>query len=172
MRGKLVTGILYNGDRLLWEWVLREISQIWGVVQRTSEIFPFLHTNYYKEIGDPLFRRFVSFEGLSEGNILARRKQQAVELEQKSGNPRRVNIDPGLLDGARLLLASTKDRAQRIPISETLYAEVTLRYKDKKWIPFDYTFPDFRENTYHSFLEIVRNDTLGEIRTLREEEHL
>jgi hypothetical protein len=169
MKGKLVTGILYNGERCLWDWLLREMSQVWGKVQRISGIFPFVTTNYYKEIGDPLFRRFVSFEGLSEGSLLAQRKAQAVELEKKSGTPRRVNVDPGILDGARLILASTKDRAQRIPISETLYAEITLRYRGKKWIPFDYTFPDFREDTYYPFLEMLRKDTLEEMRALKEE---
>jgi len=166
MRGKLIVGILYDGDASLWDWSLREMGALWGNPQRKSEIFPFLYTNYYQDIGNPLFRRFLSFEGLMEGSLLWERKTQAIDLEGKSGSPRRINVDPGILDGARLLLASTKDRAQRIPISDSLYAEVTLRYRGKKWVSFDYTFPDFRETTYHSFLEEVRKDVLDEMREL------
>ncbi len=171
MKGKLVAGVLYDGEISLWDWAVREMSRLWGEVQRISDMYPFTCTNYYKEIGDPLFRRFLSFKNLSEGNILAKRKIQAIALEQRSGTPRKINIDPGLLDGARLILASTKDRAQRIPISETLYAEVTLRYKKKRWTPFDYTFPDFQETTYYPFLEKIRTDVLEEIHTPKEEKH-
>ncbi len=168
MRGKLIVGILYGGNTPLWNWAIREMVSLWGNIQRESDTFSFVYTDYYKDIGNPLFRRFLSFEGLMEGNLLWERKTQAIDLERESGSPRRINVDPGVLDGARLLLASTKDRAQRVPISESLYAEVTLRYKNKKWVPFDYTFPDFRETTYHSFLEEVRKDALKEIRTLKE----
>ncbi|HOO63139.1 MAG TPA: DUF4416 family protein [Synergistaceae bacterium] len=168
MKGKLIVGILYDGSVPLWEWTIGEIEPLWGEIEHVSEIFPFPHTCYYKDIGDPLYRRFLSFKGFTEGSLLWERKIQAIALEKKSGNPRKVNVDPGLLDGARLILASTKDRAQRIPISDTLYAEVTLRYKGRKWVPFDYTFPDFRGPLYYPFLENLRKDFLREMRTMKE----
>jgi hypothetical protein len=31
-------------------------------------------------------------------------------------------------------------------------------YRRGKWISFEYTFPDFRDERYHGFLSAVRND--------------
>ncbi len=77
---------------------------------------------------------------------------------------RAVNIDPGYIDGARLILASTKDHAHRIWLRDGIYAEVTMRYRFKKWASFDYTFPDFRSGVYDNFLTQVRKIWLREIR--------
>jgi hypothetical protein len=139
-------------------WLLPRLREMWGEPQRESPPFLFDCTTYYRAIGDPLYRKFLSFPGLRSGDELATWKQQALSLERASGSQRSVNIDPGILDGARLILASTKDRAQRIPIGQGLFAEITLMYRRGKWISFEYTFPDFRDGRYHEFLSSVRND--------------
>ena len=81
---------------------------------------------------------------------------------RKSG--RRVNIDPGYLDGARLVLASTKDNAHRIYLGEGIFAEVTLCRRKNTWVGFPYTFPDFRSGVYDAFLDDVRIDWLHDMR--------
>ena len=58
-------------------------------------------------------------------------------MEVRSRTPRAVNIDPGYLDGARLVLASTKDHAHRIWLRDGIYAEVTLRFRFGRWQSFD-----------------------------------
>jgi hypothetical protein len=157
MRGILLTGVLYPSEER-WMWLFPRLREIWGEPQRESPPFLFDCTTYYRSIGDPLYRRFLSFPGLRSGDELAAWKQQALSLERESGPQRSVNIDPGILDGARLILASTKDRAQRIPVGQGLFAEITLMYRRGKWISFEYTFPDFRDERYHGFLSAVRND--------------
>ena len=68
-----------------------------------------------------------------------------------------MNSDPGYVNGARLVLASTKDHAHRIYISDGIFAEVTMRYRFKRWVPFDYTFPDFASGRYDAFLLKARD---------------
>lgn len=157
MRGILLSGVLYPTEER-WAWLLPRLRELWGEPQRMSSPFLFDCTDYYRHIGDPLYRRFLSFPGLRSGEELPEWKRQAISLERESGLQRSVNLDPGILDGARLILASTKDRAQRIPIGHGLFAEITLMYRRGQWVSFEYTFPDFRDGRYHAFLSTVRND--------------
>ncbi|MCF7934847.1 MAG: DUF4416 family protein [Synergistales bacterium] len=140
-----------------WQWALERMRERWGPPEQISEAYSFQWTRYYDAIGTELTRRLLSFQGLWDGEQLAQWKTTAVAIEEESGaTQRRVNIDPGFIDGARLILASTKDRAQRIPIGNGLFAEVTLRYRSGKWAPFDYTFPDFASGIYAPFLSEIR----------------
>jgi len=160
---KLICGVLFPDDTL-WKWTLKKLTSLWGEPQRLSGIFPFEHTDYYRDISPILYRRFLSFGSLRYAGDLADWKKQTCEVEQKSGEQRKVNVDPGYLDGARLVLASTKDHAHRIYLREGIFAEVTLRYRFGKWTTFDYTFPDFATDRYYSFLSAVRQDWLKDAR--------
>lgn len=160
---KLIAGILYPDDIFL-NWVLDEVSLKWGTRERLSPPFPFDKTDYYRDISPVLYRRFVSFQGLFDPGEIASFKLEACEIESRSGSKRRVNIDPGYIDGARLVLASTKDHSHRIYIGKGIYAEVTMRFRFGKWVPFDYTFPDFASGIYDPFLEEVRKDWLKQRR--------
>jgi hypothetical protein len=70
--------------------------------------------------------------------------------------PRPLNLDPGYLTPAKLVLASTKDHAHRIYLSRGIYAEVTLFYKDRHWQPREWTFPDYRRADYQEFFSQCR----------------
>lgn len=162
---KLIVGLLHpaGGDALL-EWSRAALEKKFGAVERESGRFPFGYTDYYRDIAPELERTFFSFAGLRRPDELVSWKLSAVSLEAESaaGEPgetgRRVNIDPGYLDGARLVLASTKDNAHRIYIAEGIYAEVTLCRRRTGWERFSYTFPDFRSGIYDDFFELVRRD--------------
>jgi hypothetical protein len=154
---KLFAGFLYPDEDTLSS-ALDRLRALWGDVQRVSSSFPFEHTDYYAQISPHLLRRFASFCGLRHAGKLSRWKQQAIEVEKQSGTPRRINIDPGYVDGARIVLASTKDHAHRVYLRDGIYAEVTLRFRQGRWLPFDYTFPDFRSGAYGAFLDLVRED--------------
>jgi hypothetical protein len=58
---------------------------------------------------------------------------------------------------AKLVLASTKDHAHRIYLSQGIYAEVTLFYRDREWQAREWTFPDYRRADYHAFFDACRN---------------
>ena len=153
---KLLAGVLYP-DEEWWTWTVNALSDLWGTPDEISPSFPFSDTDYYAEIAPVLYRRFLSFPGLRDGSELPGWKLSSCAVEERSRNTRAVNIDPGYVNGARLVLASTKDHAHRIYLERGIHAEVTLRYRFKKWQPFDYTFPDFASGRYDSFLSRVRN---------------
>ncbi len=163
---KLLAGVLYPDDRV-WTWTVNALSSLWGAPEEVSEPFPFSHTDYYAEIAPLLHRRFLSFSGLRDGGELPEWKLASCAVEERSRKPREVNIDPGYVNGARLVLGSTKDHSHRIYIRRGIKAEVTLRYRYGKWEPFDYTFPDFASGRYDPFLSRVRNRWISEMNTRR-----
>ena len=92
---------------------------------------------------------------------------EAMALETAKGAVRRINIDPGYVDGARLVLASSKNNAHRVYLRDGIFAEVTLCRRKGKWASFFYTFPDFTSGQYNNFLDSVRLDWKKEMRILR-----
>ncbi|MDR3230023.1 MAG: DUF4416 family protein [Synergistaceae bacterium] len=152
---KLIAGILHPDDEW-FDWTVEKLKALWGEPEITGASVPFTTTNYYRDIAPRLFRRFVCFPGLFEAGGLAGWKRASGVIEAQSRTPRAVNIDPGYVDGARLVLASTKDHAHRIYLRDGIYAEVTLRYRFGKWTAFDYTFPDFGSGVYDEFLTDAR----------------
>jgi len=162
---KRVAGILHPDTGLL-EWTISKLTSEWGEIQFQSVTYPFDHTDYYRNIAPVLYRTFVSFSGLAGAGGLADWKIFSCGLEKQSGETRKVNIDPGYVNGSRLVLASTKDHAHRIYLRDGIFAEVTLRYMRKKWVSFDCTFPDFAEGVYDSFLDEARKDWLRETGSL------
>lgn len=157
---KLITGILYpDGERL--KLVIDEISRLWGEPEFISGSFPFDKTDYYRDIAPRLFRCFACMPGLIRADALADVKNEARGIESRiikeDTSLRAVNIDPGYIDGARLVLASTKDHAHRVYLRDGIYAEVTMRFRFGSWVSFDYTFPDFASGIYNDFLTRARN---------------
>ena len=73
-------------------------------------------------------------------------------------------FDPGTIDGARLLLASTKGQAHRVYLRDGIFCEVTLCRRKGRWENFFYTFPDFKSGAYDKWLELVREDWKREVR--------
>ena len=74
---------------------------------------------------------------------------------------RPLNLDPGYLSEAKLVLATTKDRDHRIYLGQGIFAECTLYFHKQQWQPRDWTYPDFCSTPYRSFLAECR-DYLGE----------
>jgi len=168
---KLITGVLYPDDDRgegWFAWTLEKLEALWGEQENVSSPVPFTATDYYRDIAPRLMRRFICFEGLAQAAELPDWKRASIGVETESRNPRIVNIDPGYVDGARLVLASTKDHAHRIYLRDGIFAEVTMRFKFGKWTPFDYTFPDFASGVYDEFLSAARESWLGDKRRAKQ----
>jgi hypothetical protein len=70
---------------------------------------------------------------------------------------RPLNLDPGYLTEAKLVLASTKDRDHRVYLDRGIYAEVTLHYqRGRGWQPRPWTYPDYRSEPYLQFFTRCR----------------
>ena len=80
---------------------------------------------------------------------------------------RPVNLDPGLLDGSKLILATTKDYAHRIYLSRGIYAEVTLTWRRGAFQPTPWTYRDYRTEPYLAFFAKARARFLDQLRSAR-----
>ncbi len=120
----------------------------YGAVILRSPCVPFEQTTYYEsEMGAGLQRCYVAFEPLVDMAMLAAIKHTTNRLEAAFADTtgqRRVNIDPGYLDLAKVVLASTKDHAHRLYIGDGIFAEITLRYWQKRFQFWEWTYPDYR----------------------------
>lgn len=138
------------------------VSERFGRIDSVSEAYSFTFSDYYRdEMGDGLVKQFVSFADLIDPARLANVKLMSNEIEQAMPRPdglagRAVNIDPGYLTGAKLILATTKDYSHRIYVGQGIYAEVTLQFRHGAFIPFEWTYPDYRTPMALAYFSQVR----------------
>lgn len=128
------------------------------------------YTRFYcREMGEPLWRHFFAFEGVVDADILVRAKSVTNELERRwlRGARRCVNLDPGYIHPARLVLASCKDFAHRIYLGGGIYAEVTLLWRRGTWQALEWTFPDFASGAYFDFFTQLRQRYLQSLKSRR-----
>jgi len=163
---KLLIAVMAANDECLIA-ALDVIVAEFGTTDLVSDVWPFDQTDYYKsQTGPHILKQFASIDKLIDPGELAQIKhktnrieQEQAELLHKSGVvwPRPINLDPGIIEPSKLVLASTKNYSHRIYIGEQMYAEVTLTFHKGKWQPFPYTYPDYKQHGYHEFFSKVRN---------------
>ncbi len=156
---KLITGILTTRPDQLKELENLLVGEYGPVDYRSSPI-PFSFTDYYTdEMGPGIERYFLSFERLVPPDRLPAIKIRTNQLEERflEEGKRKINIDPGLLSLGKLILASTKDNAQRIPLSGGIFAEITLIYTRKQYRPLPWTYRDYQSPAYLQVLHAVRD---------------
>jgi hypothetical protein len=173
---KLVMGIL-AADQECLQLACEAAMDEFGATDMISEIYPFTQTSYYKDqAGTNILRQFLSFEKLIDPGKLAHIKIKSNKLEEKLAKiaatelPRPINLDPGIIEPSKLILASTKNFSHRIYIGDNMYAELTLSYCKGVWNSFSYTFPDFKEDRYHEFLSGVREKLVSQLREIRKKD--
>ena len=90
---------------------------------------------------------FVSFKHLISVETLADIKIKTNEIEQQflKNNRRTVNIDPGYLTQAKVVLATTKDYSHRIYLGKGIFADLHLSYQDKLYRSQLWTYPDYKQ---------------------------
>ena len=98
------------------------LEENFGPVEESSPVMDFSFTDYYDaEMGGRPVRYLLMFRDLVDPGALADIKTLTNELEKQfaaEGGGRRVNLDPGTLSLANLILATCKDRS--IPIQSRL----------------------------------------------------
>ncbi len=160
---------IFSAETTAIEWACQRAVDKWGPPAMQSEDFQFDSTEYYAaSMGSALFKRLIAFRRLIDPTDLVRSKQQSNnwELEYKTSFESRVerpiNIDPGYLTEAKVVLATMKDRDHRLYLGEGVYGEVTLYYQlPGDWVASRWTYPDYRIDGYHKFFtrcrEYLRN---------------
>jgi len=155
---KLIAGILTTRPDQLKELEYMLVREF-GPVDYRSSMMPFTWTDYYNaEMGTGIQRIFLSFEKLVSPDRLSEIKVRTNQLEERflEEENRKINIDPGLLSLGKLILASTKDNAQRIPLSLGIFAEITLIYTRKQYRPLPWTYRDYQSPEYLKVLHAIR----------------
>ncbi len=167
---KLFIGIL-AADKNCLHSAIEALRSEFGKVDLISDIWPFTQTDYYKDqTGENILRQFVGIEGLIDPGKLAEIKHRTNVLEKElaarlnTNLPRPVNLDPGIIEPSKLVLATTKNYAHRIYIGSEMYAEVTLTYEKGLWQSFEYTYPDYKQRCYHDFFTKIRTKLLEQLK--------
>ncbi len=145
------------------DWARQRANENWGPVDLESPRFDFAETHYYDAtMGPGLKKVFFAFRQpfdpveLVDIKLITNRWEEEYAAAAAHSEPRPLNLDPGYLTLAKLVLASTKDFAHRIYLSRGIFAEVTLQYKHHHWQHHEYTFADYRRADYQQFFTECR----------------
>ncbi len=156
---KLLVGML-SQDISLFEVLKDKLQQVYGPIDFESDSWQWEHTQYYeKEMGLELKRKFIFFKELIHPGAIADIKLKTNSLEKTFLNEnagRRINLDPGYIDAAKLVLATTKDFSHRMYLDKGIYGEVTLIYSGGDYQVLPYTFPDYRTKEYMDIFKQAR----------------
>jgi hypothetical protein len=163
---KLFMSLIVKEDDIFYQG-MEELKKDLGEIDFISEKLPFDFTGYYaQEMGENLFRHFITFERLVLRDSLPDIKLTTNRLEEKSagsGGNRRINIDPGYLCLAHVILATTKGYAHRPYLAKGIYADLTLIYRNKSFQPLDWTYPDYRQETTIQLFNRLRKGYLDNL---------
>lgn len=166
-KGKFFIAILAP-EHLLTE-VEDSLLEAFGPLDLRSRTFPFSFTDYYlAEMGPHLYRRFVAIQNLISQDALQEIKHQTIGIERdcsgsgESVPRRRVNLDPGYLTPAKVVLASTKDYAHRIYLGRGIFGDLQLKYEQGTYQPLPWTYPDYLTEEAGTFFAELRRIYLQE----------
>ena len=160
---------LFSPERECIERVITHLSGIYGPLDWLSHELFFDRTRYYsREMGWPLYRRFISFERLVPPDRIVEIKLKTNEIEGqylREGN-RGINIDPGYISAERLILATGKNYVHRVYLSKGIYADLTLVFQKGSFKPVAWTYPDYADPEVIGYLNGVRKRYMEQLKSL------
>lgn len=162
----LVMGVL-SADENAEALAMDILNELFGALRFRSVSEPFHWTDYYcPEMGKDIRRFYIAFERLVDPSQLSfiKRQTNSIELQLAVDGKRHINLDPGIMGTARFCLATTKDRSHRIPLSNGIYAELTLIFEKKEFRPLPWTYPDWASEPVRTMLSELRKGLLEDLR--------
>ena len=167
---KLIVGILAADVEAL-NAARKTVIGEFGKADFLSDVWPFNMTKYYEaETGNSIVKQFISIEKLIRPSKLAAIKHRTNRLEKKlavklkTSFSRPINLDPGIIEPSKLILATTKNFSHRIYIGKKIYAEVTLTFDRGRWKSYEYTFADYKQQCYHDFFNKIRTKLVEQLK--------
>lgn len=167
---KLFVGVLVSDPALFVE-VEEQLVDAFGPIDHRSERLPVEENDHYSlEMGDFIDRMLFSFENLIEADGLAATKIWTDQMEQsyrsRAHNASRpVNLDPGYVEQPKVVLASTKNFYHRVYLSQGVFAEVTMHFKNNTYQFFPWTHPDYKTFDYQEFFLRMRQIYRTQLKT-------
>lgn len=155
---KLFSGFIYR-EETLYQAVKQQLEQTYSPIDLESPVIPFDFTSYYHpEMGAPLSRRFASFTRLIQPGQLPEIKltTNQVEIDTAHEGKRRINLDPGYLSEANVIIATTKNYYHRVPLANGIYAHMEYVIKGSNFVSLEWTYPDFKSQAYLDFFQQLR----------------
>jgi hypothetical protein len=157
----IVAAFSRHADALAW--AQARLAEMFGPIALESEPYPFDQTRYYEPaMGPGLRKQLHAFRELIPPGTLAEIKLRTNALEAELAaagrypEPRPLNLDPGLLSLGKFILATTKDQAHRVYLRDGIFAEVTLRFHAGAFVPWPWTYADYRLPAVLDFLRRAR----------------
>ena len=159
----LITAAFSRYDDAL-HWARERAERDWGPIALASDRFEFSETRFYEaSMGTGVKKELWAFERLVNPAQLVDLKHisNAWEQELRKQHPypelRPLNLDPGYLTEAKVVLVTTKDRDHRLYLDRGIYAEVTLFFHGHAWQTRPWTYPDYQRSDYHQFFTRCRD---------------
>ncbi|QDV45751.1 hypothetical protein Enr13x_56300 [Stieleria neptunia] len=156
-----------SGDALVRRRAIEHLENHWGEIFHQSGPLPFEAGGYYAEsMGERLQKELIGFRQPRDAAELADWKHWTNTVETQfaaadsaadSGPTRPLNLDPGYITQAKLVLATTKDRDHRVYLRDGMFGEITLTYTAKRWVHHRWTYPDYRTAAVAEFATACRN---------------
>jgi hypothetical protein len=174
--GALLLAALWREDFPAESW--RGALNIFGNVLCESEVFNFDFSDYYApEMGEKLKKQFFVFDRLFDPAELPHWKLTAIEIENrfKENNRRRINLDPGYIEAAKLVLSTTKNFDHRIYLGKGVYGDVQLRFRHGHFVTNEWTYTDYKRPEHVAFFEMARGkyrERLMQVQSQTDEPHL
>ena len=158
---KYFFAITFRGDFEIEPFIRRTFAEEFGPTDFRSEVFEFSHfTNYYADdMGRDLKKTFISLEQLRAPDLLPeiKIKSNAMEKAFLLNNNREINLDPGYLTMAKVVLATTKDYSHRIYLAKGIYGDLHLCYAQKSFQKQPWTYPDYQQPQSLVFFNQLRS---------------
>lgn len=140
--------------------IYNDLDHHFSAIELKSKVYDFsTFTDYYEpEMGKGLFKLFLIFakllppEELTAVKLATNAIEEKYMLEQK----RTINLDPGYISEAKLVLATTKNYTHRIYLNNGIFGDVHLQYQDQSFQVQPWTYPDYKQPEIIQFFNQVR----------------
>ena len=163
---KLICAITFNTSKLVFD-LKERLTTLFGPIDLESEIYDFIYTEYYAaEMGTSLKKQFIAFQNLIHRETISTIKLLTNRLEEQTSESgaRRLNIDPGYVSGAKLVLATTKNYVHRIYLNKGIFGDIQLKVRNKHFFTNEWTYPDYGAAHAIQFFEKVRKRYLKQLK--------
>lgn len=155
---------IISGDEAVERWARQRIESQWGAIGEVSPPLSFEAGGHYTdEMGPGLRKLLVALTavadpaGLADWKLTTNAWEQEAALAFPGASIRPLNLDPGYITQAKLVLATVKDRDHRVYLRDGIFAEVTLSYVGGRWIEHRWTYSDYRTADVAEFAMQCRN---------------